>query len=225
MRHLLERKLTAAGYEVVSADSAPRAFQLIEEVGLPHLAIVDINLPGMSGLEFCDTVQQYSDLPVILVTAVNEPATTVKAIEKYAEDYIIKPFNFDELVARVQRLLRRIGDFSYAVGPVVAIDRHLGVNFVRKQVVVNDKVVDLTPIETKVLYILLRNANRIVTNDFLIRRIWPDREEYDDALRVHVHRLRLKIGQKICAGARKKTYIVTERGLGYRLVTSKEDGK
>jgi DNA-binding response OmpR family regulator len=221
MLYLIERKLAHAGYRVETADSAPRALERIARSGLPHLAIVDINLPGMSGLEFCETVQQYCDLPVILVTAVNEGATRVTAIEKYAEDYIIKPFNLDELVARVQRLLRRIGDFSYALGPEVRIDGRLKVNFICKQLIVDGAPVDLTPTETKLLYILWRNANQIITNDFLINRVWPDQDIYDDTLRVHVHRLR----QKMAAGAHKKQYIVTERNRGYRFVMSKGDGR
>lgn len=222
LRRLFERKLVAAGFVVETADSAERALELIERNGLPHLAIVDINMPGMNGLEFCETVQQYADLPVIMVTAVDEAATTVTAITKYAEDYIVKPFNWDELVARIHRVLRRIGNFGYVAGPVVTIDRRLAVDFVRKQVIVEGVPVELTPTETKILYILWRNAGHVVANDFLINRIWPDQEVFEDLLRVHVHRLRHKIGSD---GRRTKKYIVTERGHGYRLVPSKEDSR
>jgi DNA-binding response OmpR family regulator len=204
---------------VIAAESALHALRLIERLGLPHLAIVDINMPGMSGLEFCEVVQQYSDLPVIMVTAVTEATTTVTAIQKYAEDYINKPFNLDELVARVQRLFRRIGDYSYVVGAVVTIDRSLKVSFVHKQVIVDETVVDLTRTETKVLYILWRNADHVIENEYLINRIWPDEEVYEDTLRVHVHRLR----QKMAGDRRRKSYIVTERGRGYRFVTTNKD--
>lgn len=222
MRRLIERKLVSAGFRVETADSAERALDVLDWFGLPHLAVVDINMPGMSGLDFCEAVQQYADLPVILVTAVNEAATTVAAIEKYAEDYIVKPFNLDELVARVQRVLRRIGDFGYVTNPVVPIDGRLAVNFVRQQVIIEGKPVVLTPTETKLLYILWRNAGQVVANDFLISRIWPGQEVYEDLLRVHVHRLRHKMGSD---GRRNPQYIVTERGLGYRFVSTKEDGR
>ena len=229
MRGLIERKLTSAGFEVVLADSGVRALALIEQMGLPHLAVVDINMPGMSGLEFCEAVQQFADLPVIMVTAVHETETTIKAIELYAEDYIVKPFNLDELVVRIQRLLRRIGDFSYAASSVIEIDGHLAVCFVRKQAIVGGLTVELTPIETKILHILWRNGNRVVTNEFLLGRIWPNQEVFEDTLRVHVHRLRHKIegsasSRRQGAGQQKRKYIVTERGRGYRLVTTKEDG-
>jgi DNA-binding response OmpR family regulator len=222
MRRLIERKLVAAGFQVETADSATRALDVLDWFGLPHLAIVDINMPGMNGLDFCATVQQYADLPVIMVTAVKEAATTITAIEKYAEDYIVKPFNLDELVARVQRVLRRIGNYSYVTDAVVPIDRRLAINFVRQQVIVDGNPVELTPTETKLLYILWRNAGQVVTNEFLISRIWPVQEVYEDLLRVHVHRLRQKMGSD---GRRKKQYIVTERGRGYRFVINKEDGR
>lgn len=160
MRQLIAKKLSNVGYEVQTAASAEAALQLITQHGLPHLAIVDINMPGMSGLEFCETVQQYSDLPVIMVTAVKEVETTIKAIEKYAEDYVIKPFNLSELVARMQRVLRRIGDFSYTTGAQIKVDSYLTVSFAQKRVIIDGLTVELTPTETKVLYILWRNAGR-----------------------------------------------------------------
>jgi DNA-binding response OmpR family regulator len=220
LRGLMARKLSGAGFEIVQADSAHRALELIRETGLPHLAVVDINMPGMNGLEFCQTVQQYADLPVILVTAINESSTTIKAIELYAEDYIVKPFNLDELVVRVQRLLRRIGDFGYVTGPTIAIDEQLAVNFARQQLLVSDQVIDLTPIATKILYILWRNRGRVVTNEFLLGRIWPGQEVYEETLRVHVHRLRHKL-----EGATGHKYILTERGQGYRLDANPANGR
>jgi DNA-binding response OmpR family regulator len=216
MRQLIARKLTSVGYEVSSAASGEQALTWIEQHGLPHLAIIDINMPGISGLEFCEIVQQYSDFPVIMVTAVNEANTTIKAIEKYAEDYIVKPFNLNELVVRMQRLLRRIGDFSYTTGPIIKIDDHLSLNFAKKQALVDGATVELTPTETKLLYILWRNVGRVVTNQFLLGRVWPDQEVFEDTLRVHMHRLRQKISHTPGQGQ----YIVTERGQGYRFVAN-----
>lgn len=216
MRQLIVKKLIHVGYDVASAASGEQALAWIEQHGLPHLAIIDINMPGISGLELCEIVQQYSDLPVIMVTAVNEANTTIKAIEKYAEDFIVKPFNLNELVVRMQRLLRRIGDFSYATEPVVKIDPHLSVNFAKKQALVEGATIELTPIETKLLYILWRNAGRVVTNQFLLGRVWPDQEVFEDALRVHMHRLRHKISNTQGQGH----YILTERGQGYRFIAN-----
>jgi DNA-binding response OmpR family regulator len=212
IRRLVELKLDHAGFEVFTAASGQEALDVIGRHGLPHLAVVDIMMPGMNGFQFCEAVQEFSDLPIILLTAVDDEETVIRGIERFAEDYIIKPFSPRELLARVQRVLRRIGDFAYTLEPVTQVDDHLGVDFAHQQAVVRGQLMDLTPTETKLLYILIRNAGRTVTADFLLRRLWPLEEVFEDTLRVHVHRLR----QKIETDPRNPCYLVTERGLGYR---------
>ncbi len=212
IRRLVELKLDHAGFEVFVAASGQEALDIISRRGLPHLAIVDIMMPGMNGFQFCETVQEFSDLPVVLLTAVDDEETIIRGIERFAEDYVVKPFSPRELLARVQRVLRRIGDFAYTLDPVTRVDDRLGVDFAHQQAIVEGQRIDLTPTETKLLYILMRNADRTVTTDFLLRRLWPLEEVFEDTLRVHVHRLR----QKIETDPRKPRYVVTERGLGYR---------
>ncbi|MBN1815539.1 MAG: response regulator transcription factor [Anaerolineae bacterium] len=212
IRRLVELKLDHAGFEVRTAASGDEALDVIAQHGLPHLAIVDIMMPGLNGFEFCEAVQEFSDLPVIMLTAVDDEDMVIQGIERFAEDYIIKPFSPRELLARVQRVLRRIGDFAYTLEPVTQVDDRLGVDFAHQHAIVDGQSIDLTPTETKILYILMRNAGRTVTTDFLLRRLWPLEEVFEDTLRVHVHRLR----QKIEADPRKPRYLVTERGFGYR---------
>lgn len=208
----VEASLEQAGFRVSTASSVEDALQFIDRFGLPHLALVDINMPfGMDGLEFCEQVLAYSDLPIVMLTAVNEDTTIVQAIDHYAEDYITKPFNPQELVARVKRVLRRIGDFAYMLEPLVHVDSHLRVNFTRKMALVDGQEVSLTPTETKLLYILMRNAGQTVTTDFMLRRLWPHDRVQDDRLRVYVHRLRRKIERN----PRDPYYIFSHRGLGY----------
>ncbi|RME45611.1 MAG: DNA-binding response regulator [Chloroflexi bacterium] len=211
---LVHDVLDRAGFEVFTAASGQDALNVIDRKGLPHLAIVDLNMPGMTGFEFCRTVQEFADLPVIMLTAVDEEETIIQGIELFAEDYVTKPFSPRELVARVQRVLRRIGDFAYTLAPVTQVDDRLAVDFAHKQAFVDGKSISLTPTETKLLYVLMRNAGRTVTTDFLLRRLWPLEEVFEDALRVHVHRLRHKI--EPVPG--KPRYIFTDRGLGYRFV-------
>lgn len=208
---LVRDKLDRAGFEVLTATSGQDALRLIECYGLPHLAIVDLMMPGMDGFEFCQAIQQYSDLPVIMLTAIDEEETVIRGIQHFAEDYITKPFSPRELVARVERVLRRIGDFAYALGPVMQVDGYLSVDFAHQRVIVDGQTKDLTPTETKILYILIRNAGQIVTTDFLLRRLWPFDEVFEDTLRVHIHRLR----QKIEPISTQPQYVITERGLGY----------
>ncbi|OQY45562.1 MAG: hypothetical protein B6242_09995 [Anaerolineaceae bacterium 4572_78] len=209
--HLVRDKLDKAGFEVLTARSGDEAMAIISNKGLPHLAIVDIKMPGMDGLGFCKTVQQFSDLPVVMLTSVDEENTVIEVIESFAEDYITKPFSPRELVARVRRVLRRIGDFGYALEANTKIDDRFAVNFGQQEVILSNKVVSLTPTETKILYILMRNAGRIVTTNFLLSRTWPLDEIGEDVLRVHVYRIR----RKIEVNPSKPRYIVTERGVGY----------
>ena len=216
VRRLVEAKFLAAGFEVLSASDGRDALGVIERRGLPHLAIVDLQMPVMDGFEFCQAVQQFCDLPIVLLTANDEEETVVRGIELYAEDYVTKPFSPRELIARVQRVLRRIGDFAYALDPVIQVDGQLSVDFSRQMTVIQGQEVQLSPTETKLLYLLMRNAGRTVTNDFLLRRLWPLEEVFEDTLRVHVYRLRKKLEPS--PGSWR--YVTTERGEGYRFTAS-----
>lgn len=209
---LVRSHLEMSGYRVLDAFSGEHALDAVESRGLPHLALVDIYMPGMGGLEFCRRLQGFSDVPVIMLTAETDADVIVGAIELYAEDYIIKPFNARELVVRVERLLRRILSFEYTTAPVIRIDDQLQINFGKQEVLLRGNHVSLTPTETKLLHIFLNNANRIVTLEFLLNRLWPRQEVYEDTLRVHIHRLRQKIENK----QQGRVYITTERGQGYR---------
>jgi DNA-binding response OmpR family regulator len=208
---LVRDKLDSAGYDTLTASSGYEALDVIERRGMPHLAIVDINMRGMNGFQFCETVQQFSDLPVIMLSAQDEEETIIQGISRYAEDYVTKPFSPRELVARVERVLRRIGDFAYTLDVVTKVDDRLSVDFPHQRAIISGEPVQLTPTETKLLFVLIRNAGRIVTTEFLLRRLWPMEEVFEDTLRVHIHRLRQKI-EPVPAQPR---YINTERGLGY----------
>lgn len=209
---IVQHTLEQAGYQVVTAVSGQDALKMINRHGMPHLAIVDLHMPIMSGFEFCHAVREFSDLPIIMLTAVNTEDTIIEGLEKYAEDYIVKPFNPGELIARVERVLRRMGDYSYTLESTTRIDKRLKVDFPNREAIVDGEPVSLTPTEAKLLYILVRNAGRIVTTEFLLNRIWPMQDAQEDRLHVHVHRLR----RKIEASHDEPTYIIAERGTGYR---------
>jgi DNA-binding response OmpR family regulator len=211
VRKVTRAALENAGFEVWGAKSAEEALELLESRGLPHLAVIDIMLPGLDGLGLSRKIGEFSDLPIIMLTVIDETETVVKAIDQYAEDYITKPFSPSELAARVKRVLRRIGDFSYTLEPVVEIDSHLAIDFVRQRAVANDRPVTLTPTETKLLYILMNQAGKTVPTEQILARLWPGEEADENTLRVHVHRLR----QKIERSPSRPHYVVTERGVGY----------
>ena len=217
IRRLVKIVLENAGYDVLTAASGVEALEVIVRSGMPHLAIVDINMPLMNGFDFCEAVQQFSDLPVIILSAQDEEETIIKGISRFAEDYVTKPFSLRELVARVERVLRRIGDFGYTLGLTTRIDDHLTVDFVQQRAIVAGCSISLTPTETKLLYLLIRNAGVVVAVDFLLRRLWPMEEMFEDTLRVHIHRLR----QKIEPIPSRPRYVLTERGIGYSFPRAK----
>lgn len=208
---IVQHTLEQAGFQVLTAVSGREALKIINRHGIPHLSIVDLHMPVMSGIEFCRAVREFSDMPIIMLTAVSTEDTIVKTIEQFAEDYIVKPFNPNELVARVQRVLRRMGDYSYTLDSTTRIDDRLLVNFPKREAIVDGESVSLTPTESKLLYILIRNAGRIVTTEFILNRLWPMQDAQEDRLHVHIHRLR----RKIEVNPNEPTYIVAERGTGY----------
>jgi DNA-binding response OmpR family regulator len=211
IRMLTTAALESGDYGVWTAESGEQALEILNEQGLPHLAIIDIRLPGLDGLALCQKIQAISDVPVIMLTVVDDEETVVKAIEEFAEDYIIKPFNPPELVARVGRILKRMGDFSYTLQPIIKVDTNLSVDFVRQRAIINDRPLALTPTETKLLYILMQNAGKTVLTNYILGRVWSNQTADENTLRVHIHRLR----QKIEVSPSRPRYIVTERGAGY----------
>lgn len=201
------------GFQVATADSAGQALDWIAESGIPHLAVVDIMMPEVDGIDLCRKLHGFSDVPVILLTAVDDPKTITGAIREFAEDYVVKPFDPDELAARIRRVLGRFETFEYATGPTVEIDDRLMLELVAGRALVDGVPVELTPTEVRLLHVLLRNAGRPVSTGHLLQRVWPREEVFEDCLRVHIHRVRRKIEEEPSS----PRYLLTERGLGYRL--------
>lgn len=198
---------------LLTAESGEDALTLIAEVGLPDLATVDLNMPGgMDGFEFCKRLHNWSDVPVIMLTGVDEEETVVRAIEQYAEDYVTKPFIPDVLAARIRRVLERVGRFPYPTAMPVPVDGYLRVDFPGREVYLDEQCNSLTPTETRLLYILMRTPGETMPSDFLLRRMWPREIVYEDRLHVYVHRLREKLRRE----GDDHEYIQSERGVGYR---------
>lgn len=208
---VVERALKQVGFDVLAGQSGEEGLEILRRSGLPHLAVVDLLMPGMGGLAFCQELKQFSDVPLIILTAVSAKDTVVDAIERFAEDYILKPFDPRELVARARRVLRRIGEFAYSMTPLTVVDDYLKIDFVNQRVVVDGREVELGPTESKLLYLLMKGAGRPQANAHLLGRLWPNQEVFEETLRVHIHRLRRKVEPRPEA----PRYIVTERGIGY----------
>lgn len=209
VRHSLQK----GGFNVMCALSGDEALALMRNEGLPHLIVADLNMPpGMDGFELCSAVSRWSDIPVIMLTAMDEAETVVTGLDRFAEDYIVKPFAPDELVARVRRVLQRIGIFPYEPASPVDIDDRMRIDFCEKTLSFEGRKVSLTPTESKLIYLLLRRPGDTITYDYLLRRMWPREMVFEDRLHVFVHRLRNKLERNNV----RHQYIVLERGVGYR---------
>jgi DNA-binding response OmpR family regulator len=208
---LITDYLTKTGYDVMGFSDGPEALEYVRQRGLPHIALVDLSLPSMHGFELANKLKSMADVPIIFVTSTGDKETIVQGLKKYAEDFIVKPFELRELEARIQVVLARMPSLDYASEPVVRVDNHLSIDFAHNRIVVNGKTIGLTPTESILLHVLLRNAGRVVENRMLIARVWPSEEVFEDTLRVQMHRLR----RKLESDSHHPHYIRTERGVGY----------
>lgn len=217
---LISDYLTAHGFDVTAFSDGPEAIDHVQMRGLPHIALIDLTLPTTHGFEISNKLKSMADVPIIFITATSDTDTIVQGLRKYAEDFIVKPFELRELEARIQVVLARMPSLDYASEPIIRIDDNLNIDFAHNRIVVNSKAYGLTPTESILLHVLLRNAGRVVENRMLIARVWPSEEVYEDTLRVHMHRLR----RKLEADSHHPHYIRTERGIGYMFTVRPPEG-
>jgi two-component system KDP operon response regulator KdpE len=208
---LLHHKLEREGYQVLSANDGVKGLQILHEER-PHLILLDLMLPRMDGWETCRCVREYSDIPIIILSALEAVDHKVRGLALGADDYVTKPFSLEELVARIGAALRRYG-YPFAESPTVKIDDHLVVDRARHRVSTNGHWKKLSPTEYKILNCFLENVGRILTHKSLLTQVWGwEYADETDYLKVYIHHLRKKIERD----PREPCYILTERGLGYR---------
>jgi DNA-binding response OmpR family regulator len=215
---LVKDALVDKGYQVSVFFDGPPLLRHIHDCGLPHLALIDLWLPSMHGFDLSERLKALGDVPIIFISKQNETDTIVKGITHYADDYITKPFDIRELVARVQRLLSRMANFEYVQSPIITVDDWLSIDFGNSRLIAGDRTIMLTPTEANLLHILTRNAGSVVASDTLLARVWPLEEVFEETLRVHMHRLRRKLEPDY----RHPRYIQTMRGVGYQFVIKPE---
>lgn len=208
---LITDYLTKTGYDVTGFSDGPEALEYVRQRGLPHIALVDLSLPSMHGFELANKIKSMADVPIIFVTSTGDKETIVQGLKKYAEDFIVKPFELRELEARIQVVLARMPSLDYASEPIIRVDDYLSIDFAHNRILMGGKTIGLTPTESILLHVLLRNAGRVVENRMLIARVWPSEDVFEDTLRVHMHRLR----RKLESDSHHPHYIRTERGVGY----------
>jgi len=202
--------LREAGFEAVPAASAAEALDLAA-VRPPQAAIIDLVLPDGDGVGVTRSLREWSEMPILVLSAVGEEEQKVRALEAGADDYVTKPFGGRELVARVQAALRRAAPEQHE--PTIAVDG-LEIDLAARVVRRDSEPVHLTPIEFDLLRTLASNRGRLMTHRKLLTDVWGA-EYVDDVqpLRTHIARLRAKIEPDRLTGSR---YIVTEPGVGYR---------
>ncbi len=202
--------LREAGFEAVPAETASQALDLAA-VRPPDAAIVDLVLPDGDGVEVTRTLREWSEMPILVLSAVGEEEQKVRALEAGADDYITKPFGTRELVARLQAALRRAAPADQE--PSVVVDG-LEIDLAGRVVLRDSQPVHLTPTEFELLRVLVRNRGRLMTHRKLLAEVWgPEYVDDIQPLRTHIARLRAKIEPEGAAGPR---YIVTDPGVGYR---------
>jgi len=216
---LFEQVLADKGYEVLKAGSGREALRLLY-AHKPDLVLLDVVMPGMDGWETCRRIRDLSDVPVIMLTAQQKSEEDiVHGLDVGADDYLIKPIGGRELVARARAVLRRakLPAALEARKQVTYSDDYLAIDVNERRVVVNGERVKLTPIEFRLLALLVENAGRILTHHQLLEKVWG--WEYVDDLdyvRIYISHLR----QKIEPGPAQPRYIITDPGVGYYFTKS-----
>lgn len=207
--------LTEEGYEVFTADNGIDGLRLIEEK-LPDLVILDVMMPGMDGLQVTQRIRSTMNLPIIILSAKGETADRVVGLDVGADDYLAKPFEPSELLARVRSVLRRADSYTFGDSQSALTAGGLHIDPVTNLVVLPDGArVELTPIEFRLLHCLMGNQGRIMTHDKIISSVWGyDYEGYSNQIAVYVRRLRLKIE----ADPDNPQYVQTVRGVGYKFL-------
>ena len=198
------------GYEVLTASDGLEAVQLCKEQD-PDLIVMDVMMPQMDGLTACTRIREFSDVPIILLTAKTDDMDKLMGFEHGADDYVTKPFNILELKARVRALLRRSGAHSEETSPILAIGS-ISLDLNARNAYRNGILADLTAKEFDVIEFLMRNPNRVYSREALLDTIWA--YEYRSDIRtvdVHIRRLR----EKLEDNPADPQYIMTKWGVGY----------
>ncbi len=207
----LQRSLTAHGFEVFTANTGEDALTAIAN-HRPDLMLLDLGLPGISGLEVCKRVREQSSLPIIVLSVKDAERDKVRALDLGADDYVPKPFGMDEVLARIRVALRHTAQVSSGTEPSFMVGP-LKVDFAQRQVLVNGKEIKLTPTEYDLLKVLIKHSGKILTRQMLLSQVWGT------GYGTESHYLHVYIGQlrrKIEPDPAHPRFILTVSGVGYR---------
>lgn len=216
IRRVMRTTLTSQGYAVVEAKTGEEALEKLRS-DHPGLILLDVNLPGVSGLEVCREIRQSSDVPIIMLTVRNTERDKVQALDAGADDYVVKPFGAQELLARIRAALRRSAPEE--VTPAFLSDV-LKIDFAKRAVTLQGNPVRLTPKEFELLRHLVANQGMALSHRRLLQAVWgPDYGEETEYLRVFINQLR----KKIEPDPRHPRFIHTDPWIGYRFEPRPEE--
>ncbi|MBM3132312.1 MAG: response regulator transcription factor [Chloroflexi bacterium] len=210
---MVQRIMELEGYNVMSAPDGESALDLLDKE-TPDLVLVDIMMPGMDGYTLCKRIREFSQVPIIIVTARGDDDEKVEGLDAGADDYICKPFSSKELAARVRAALRRARFSSERSDEAPFSTGNLVIDFAQHRVRLGDREMALTPTEFNLLSYLAHNAGRVLTPDQILATIWG--EDYigeHELLRVAIARLR----QKLEEDSRNPRFVLTRHGIGYTM--------
>jgi DNA-binding response OmpR family regulator len=210
----LAEQLRLDGFDVTTARDGEEALRRLDNAW-PDLLIIDLLMPRMDGLTLAREVKARADLPIIVLSAIDAGDNKADLLDEFAEDYITKPYHYSELRARIQRVLRRVGERvprkGLDLGPDLILELH------RRQAIVRGVAVQLTPTESRLLFALAANLGKTVTTDTLLVRGWAETDEAEPSyVWVTMRRLR----QKLETDPNHPRHLVTVRGIGYRLMAT-----
>jgi two-component system KDP operon response regulator KdpE len=214
MVRFIRLNLEHDGFRVTDAYNGTQAINKVRS-SLPDMVLLDVMRPDLDGFEVFKIIREVRSVPVIMLTAKGEEDDRVRGLELGADDYITKPFSPRELVSRVKAVLRRTETPTATMHGLIEVDEHLKMDFDRREVWVDGKLIKLRPTEYRLLYHLVQNAGWVVTHDQILTKVWG--YEYRDEphyVRLYINYLRKKLEED----PTNPQYILTERGIGYRFV-------
>jgi len=210
---LMEANLNTEGYDVLKAFNGKEAVEVVA-AQRPDLVILGIMMPVMDGFAACERIREFSNVPIIVVTAKGEERDRVRGLDLGADDYIVKPFSATELLARVRAVLRRAQKMGAVSQQSVFIHGNLRIDFARAEVFKDDRIVFLSATEYRLLLQLAQNVGKVLPSEQLLKDVWGDEYRDDkEILWVSVSRLR----QKLEDDPRNPIHVVTRSGLGYTM--------
>jgi len=213
IRLFLRTGLSAHGFKVFEAD---RGKQGIIEAGVrkADLIILDLGLPDMDGVDVIKTIREWSTMPIIILSARSNEQNKIDALDAGADDYLTKPFGLGELLARIRVSMRHSVSCPEQDQNGVFTSGALKVDLLKRQVFVGDREVHLTPIQYRLLSVLIKNAGKVLTHQSLLKEVWgPSYKDNSHYLRIYMSQLR----QKLEKDPAQPQYLLTESGIGYRL--------